>query len=135
MKRLTTILGFFTLLLFAACSRKSPDIVQVLSFPVTAAVATDYQPPRTVDIGPLVTFLRGAEWSARTPSWKEPYSFSLHDGRVLTVDELTGVFAIKDVAGHFQIPQSKQKAFSEAVTAVIVSKKEPIQLPETTRGK
>lgn len=41
---------------------------------------------------------------------------------MLTVDELTGICALTDVSGHFQISQPKDKVFFAAVTAVIVTR-------------
>ena len=50
---------------------------------------------------------------------------------MLTIDELTGIFSIKNEAGYFQVSQSKQKALSQAI-AVVVGKKEPNQSSQPT---
>ena len=124
------------LTLLQSCRRQEPDLSQVPSFPVTVGLATDYKPPRAVDIQPLVRFFSGATWVDGTPSWKMPYTVSLRDGRELTVDELTCVFAIKGVPGYFRILPPEEKAFTEAITAVLVGRdgKQPSQPPVPTRG-
>ena len=78
------------------------------------AVCTNYRQPEEEDLSGVRPFFEAATWVNDRAYWKEPWDYTLKDGRKLSLDYILALFVVDGVPGYYKIRPEDVDAFQQA---------------------